>query len=145
MHHGTKGQKWGHRRYQNSDGTWTEEGKARRRIGSSKKNKLKSTEQLRKDYPSFSKRTFPNWDLDENDPNFRDQYDTWSRLDGDIRDALMDIPEGTKFSNKDEFNTAILNKMGYESTYGSRKYIRPLTDKMAKPYLKSANQKSTKN
>ena len=31
MHHGVKGQKWGQRRYQNSDGTWTEEGKARRR------------------------------------------------------------------------------------------------------------------
>lgn len=30
MHHGIKGQKWGVRRYQNSDGTWTEEGKKRR-------------------------------------------------------------------------------------------------------------------
>lgn len=30
-HHGVKGQKWGVRRYQNSDGTWTVEGKERRR------------------------------------------------------------------------------------------------------------------
>lgn len=30
-HHGIKGQKWGVRRYQNSDGTWTEEGLQRRR------------------------------------------------------------------------------------------------------------------
>ena len=30
-HHGIKGQKWGIRRYQNTDGTWTEEGKRRRR------------------------------------------------------------------------------------------------------------------
>ena len=29
-HHGIKGQKWGMRRYQNSDGTWTELGKQRR-------------------------------------------------------------------------------------------------------------------
>lgn len=29
-HHGVKGQKWGVRRYQNSDGTWTELGKQRR-------------------------------------------------------------------------------------------------------------------
>ena len=32
VHHGVKGQKWGERRYQNKDGTWTETGKARRRI-----------------------------------------------------------------------------------------------------------------
>lgn len=32
-HYGTKGQKWGRRRYQNPDGTWTEEGKKRRRRG----------------------------------------------------------------------------------------------------------------
>ena len=33
-HHGVKGQKWGVRRYQNEDGTWTETGKKRRRINS---------------------------------------------------------------------------------------------------------------
>lgn len=33
-HSGVKGQKWGQRRYQNLDGTWTEEGKRRRRIES---------------------------------------------------------------------------------------------------------------
>lgn len=31
QHHGILGQKWGVRRFQNSDGTYTEEGKARRR------------------------------------------------------------------------------------------------------------------
>lgn len=30
-HHGIKGQKWGERRYQNEDGTWTDLGKERRR------------------------------------------------------------------------------------------------------------------
>lgn len=30
-HHGIKGQKWGIRRYQNSDGTWTDAGKERRK------------------------------------------------------------------------------------------------------------------
>lgn len=33
VHFGTKGQKWGLRRFQNPDGTYTEEGKARRRVG----------------------------------------------------------------------------------------------------------------
>lgn len=34
-HHGVKGQKWGVRRWQNEDGSWTPEGNARRRKGSS--------------------------------------------------------------------------------------------------------------
>lgn len=33
-HHGVKGQKWGVRRWQNSDGSWTPEGNERRRKGS---------------------------------------------------------------------------------------------------------------
>lgn len=32
QHHGIKGQKWGVRRYQNNNGTYTEEGKERRRL-----------------------------------------------------------------------------------------------------------------
>ena len=36
-HFGIKGQKWGVRRYQNPDGTWTEEGKARYGILSNRK------------------------------------------------------------------------------------------------------------
>ena len=33
VHYGVPGQKWGERQYQNLDGTWTEEGKRRRRVG----------------------------------------------------------------------------------------------------------------
>lgn len=36
LHYGIPGMKWGVRRYQNPDGTWTEEGKERRRVDSSK-------------------------------------------------------------------------------------------------------------
>ena len=36
IHYGVKGQQHGVRRYQNKDGTWTEEGKVRRRIGNPK-------------------------------------------------------------------------------------------------------------
>ena len=44
MHYGIKGQKWGVRRFQNPDGTYTAEGKARRNegIGSAVKNKWNS-------------------------------------------------------------------------------------------------------
>lgn len=37
VHFGIKGQKWGLRRFQNSDGSYTEEGKARRRVGTDPK------------------------------------------------------------------------------------------------------------
>lgn len=46
-HHGIKGQKWGLRRYQNDDGTYTSEGKERRRKNSrdiTKEALLKSTD-----------------------------------------------------------------------------------------------------
>ena len=41
MHHGIKGQKWGVRRFQNEDGTWTKEGIKRRKYA--KKNLKKAT------------------------------------------------------------------------------------------------------
>lgn len=40
-HHGIKGQKWGVRRFQNEDGTYTNEGKKRRQISDKAKNYIK--------------------------------------------------------------------------------------------------------
>lgn len=51
-HYGMKKQKWGVRRYQNPDGTYTEEGKKRRRFGKSdelrEETESLSTEELKK-------------------------------------------------------------------------------------------------
>lgn len=44
-HHGIKGQKWGVRRYQNTDGTWTDEGKLRYGKGNSMQKYLYDTQQ----------------------------------------------------------------------------------------------------
>ena len=49
QHYGIKGQKWGKRRYQNEDGTYTEEGKKRRRVG--------YTEEAKEDEKSDNKST----------------------------------------------------------------------------------------
>lgn len=40
-HYGILGQSWGNRRYQNEDGTYTEEGKARRRVSDEQSAKFK--------------------------------------------------------------------------------------------------------
>ncbi len=40
-HHGIKGQKWGVRRFQNEDGTWTEAGKKRYGSGDGTSSKKK--------------------------------------------------------------------------------------------------------
>lgn len=53
-HHGIKGQKWGTRRYQYEDGTWTAAGKARRRDGEGKYDKQVS----RVSGDKVSRRTF---------------------------------------------------------------------------------------
>ena len=46
-HHGIKGQKWGARRFQNRDGTWTPEGKERRNAGISEKRALELEARMR--------------------------------------------------------------------------------------------------
>ena len=50
MHHGVKGQKWGVRRYQNEDGSYTDLGKKRYGIGERIKNKWNSLSDTQKSY-----------------------------------------------------------------------------------------------
>lgn len=47
-HYGILGQSWGNRRYQNEDGTYTEEGKARRRKGETYSEDYKRKESYKK-------------------------------------------------------------------------------------------------
>lgn len=53
VHHGIKGQQWGIRRYQNEDGTWTEEG--RRRYGEDLKSLKTGYKESKKEYKRLSK------------------------------------------------------------------------------------------
>ena len=53
IHYGTLGQKWGVRKYQNEDGTWTEEGLRRRR---------EASEQIYRDLKKEEKQYFKNRD-----------------------------------------------------------------------------------
>lgn len=65
-HHGILGQKWGIRRYQNEDGSLTEEGRQRYGYGSSNKQRQEGGSIARKGLTSYSK-------------------DTWEKVDRDIR------------------------------------------------------------
>ena len=59
-HHGIKGQKWGVRRFQNRDGTWTPEGKERRNAGNDRDREFELAEgsviqRLSNNYEKFNK------------------------------------------------------------------------------------------
>ena len=59
-HHGIKGQKWGVRRFQNRDGTWTSEGKERRNAGNDRDREFELAEgsvmqRLSNNYEKFNK------------------------------------------------------------------------------------------
>lgn len=59
-HHGIKGQKWGVRRFQNKDGTWTPEGKERRNSGNDRDREFELAEgsvirRLSNNYEKFNK------------------------------------------------------------------------------------------
>lgn len=64
IHYGTQGQKWGVRRYQNEDGTYTSEGLERRRTKEGykelKRDYKKSVKEADKEYRNFVKRTGKN-------------------------------------------------------------------------------------
>lgn len=54
-HHGIKGQKWGVRRFQNEDGSYTDEGQKRRGLGSKIKSKWKKYRKERKQARAIQK------------------------------------------------------------------------------------------
>ena len=59
-HHGIKGQKWGVRRFQNRDGTWTPKGKERRNAGNDRDREFELAEgsvmqRLSNNYEKFNK------------------------------------------------------------------------------------------
>lgn len=139
-HHGIKGQKWGHRRYQNPDGSLTDEGYLRY-YGKGKK--LKSTEQLKKDFPSYDDEQSITdgtpWMLPENHPNYNKQVKQFNRLQNEINgksldtyghnkpksQAMKDLPNEAPW---EAVLTTTLHDLGYEDTKEGRDYIRWLFD-----------------
>lgn len=100
-HYGTKGQKWGKRRYQYDDGTWTEEGKKRRRVGG-------------------RRRRVGSNDDDDNQMTFMPMDDDYTR-----EDAIDDIAKYGRFTGNEIMSTYnLLNRKtekGAHIDYGKYK------------------------
>jgi len=132
-HHGIKGQKWGTRRYQNPDGSLTDEGYIRYY---GKGRPLKSTKQFKKDYPSYdSKKDLDDgtaWMLPEDHPNYEKQVKQFIRLQKDINNKSINydhkpVSQAMKDLPNDAPRSALLNTtlhdLGYEATREGRDYI----------------------
>ena len=159
-HHGILGQKWGVRRFQNPDGTWTAEGK--KRYGSSdvdsntntsavrKNGEVRSTKQLKKDFPKldaeakYDKAT----NTVEEDP---ESAESWNKMDELVRDKcgdwylgewktdrLKEIHQQRKEAEKklnDKDPNVILNK-AYKKIYDEAQQEK-LNDPQIKKWLNS--------
>lgn len=76
-HHGIKGQKWGVRRYQNKDGSYTALGKARRKEG----EKLKDFN-LKKSQVMLGKTPATKYEYRDKDGKLAAEFKTWDWWDG---------------------------------------------------------------
>lgn len=122
-HHGIKGQKWGIRRYQNLDGTLTEEGKKKygSRIQDVKPIKLR-----RQLYMNMFKSLEPGSNTDR----FLSRYSKERKEAYKKADKIVDISDkrrflklfGSKF--EDDFTRALMKDMGYEDTETGVKWLK---------------------
>ena len=99
-HYGIKGQRKGVRRYQYTNGRWTEEGKERRRKGD---GRYSSTKQLMNDYPSYGDPHHawgPWYSVKEDDPNAEKSNKSWVALQEKINKNSYDWYQGIPASEK---------------------------------------------
>ena len=138
-HHGILGQKWGIRRYQNSDGTLTEAGKRRRNALDNQKAKVKSAnEEFNRIYKEqYSKSSLVM-------PSALKMINTYDNVSDAHFRALDEKAKyrGMKSRNseKAEFNTYVNSGLDFGKTYTS-KLANHLTTKKGKEYADRALKK----
>lgn len=129
-HHGIKGQKWGVRRYQNPDGSWTEEGKRRRMYRDRTVRAGKTYDDVEQ---IFSKLTpqMKDWLMEDPDADHYTTYEAGSQIakriiekHGDTPVAVYDVWEG----DKGAYNISIL----VDPDYQGRGYGKKVAQKGAK-------------
>ena len=135
-HHGIKGQKWGVRRYQNSDGTLTSAGKERYGGKSSTKGFTK-VESRNKDYDNYSKKLsngttilFSKKKSDNNSNVFnyaKDFENNYSKIKKECDNSIVPVMKKYNLDNKTisklltKMNNATVNDdgiiyIGYDTT-----------------------------
>ena len=107
MHHGIRGQKWGVRRYQNSDGSLTPEGKARYLKGKQTLINGKGSLQLTKDDKRFFYDRYgrPN---QQHALFNKHQVDNFNKYYNDVDRTMQHVPEFKKLTKElDDLNKQI--------------------------------------
>ena len=124
-HHGTKGQRWGYRRWQNPDGSLTEAGKKHygRGIAGAKKRKLEN-KMLRNTVESIRARKkaddkYKAWE--QGDSKYEKMNDEWSKLDD----------KAERLSNKAAYSGKNSSKM-WEEAGKAQKKADDLWEKVSK-------------
>lgn len=133
-HHGILGQKWGVRRYQNADGTWTDAGK--KRYGTNVDGSL--SEKGKKRYTKDIKRALDRQNSDEFKAVMKDKSGSWDKskatehLHRNQREVFNKLNEEVRNSEeskalkkaRDAFDKAEMNFLdnyGYDSTPNSKR------------------------
>lgn len=127
-HYGIAGQKWGVRRFQNEDGTLTEEGRDRYRHIRDRNYALRTHDDVERIFKTFSKKDKRLLDASENDTEYMSREATaywvhkrFLEKDADMPVAFLDIIKG----KNGEANIAI----GTHSDYRGRGYATRLAKK----------------
>lgn len=123
-HHGIKGQRWGVRRYQNPDGTLTEEGKKKAKYY--KEFKESVHEDLKKDALLRSNPDLP-WDadaeqkyIDQNSELFNKSVRQWS----DIAKEFIDKYGYEEYDLMVKRVDKSIDKLGYNYAYENGKLVK---------------------
>lgn len=107
-HHGTKNMKWGQRRYQNADGTWTPLGLERRRAGIAAYGHPKKKETTGQ--TSGSKGSKPNKKKDDAVTSTIDEID--ADMSESFHNAIKDAKKFVSKINKNEKVSNIRSRLG---------------------------------
>ena len=126
IHYGIPGQKWGQRNYQNPDGTWTEEGKERRRYTK------EGYKQLKKDYKRHVKEADKEFikitkDSGKNKihPYKKAQYDSIDKVDEFATKIASELFE--EFKKMKAYEANLKGKDFDESKLKMQRYFEHIT------------------
>lgn len=125
-HHGILGQRWGVRRYQNEDGTYTKAGEARRKKEETKNNRRKNKDRLTKEGVEDAER----WVTDDI-TNQKKAVDTTSKIVSDLQrmeresspkptKERMDLSNMTDKELRDRINRELTERQ-YNDLFGKTK------------------------